>query len=697
MASKRHLLRFLLIATCICTAILVFSTVNLAQASSIEQLNQEGFALLEAGAAAQALSVWQEAEALSEANGDEAAIVGTQLNQSLAEQALGLYPRACSTVTKALTLPTQICQAGDDSDTITHALSNLSPTNVTLIGVRILGESLALVGNLTQAQAALSFAQNNLSSNLDEAARVALALGNVHRLLIKKNIQTYELLGNRDTQTRNQASAQISAEMTVSISQYRRANASSKVGVKANLNLIDLFVDIHTELPQLQFLNDLQQLDSQAQSAYENLQKNRFADLPTIDAVYGQLNLAENLMSILQHRGFDNEFWNALTVADIEPLILTAIAQSERIADKRALSFAFGMAADLKQIQFSPIAEIKESYGRALALAQSVQAFDSAYQWAYRLGQIEAGEDQKTAAEQYYANAIAALEVVREDLISVNTELRFDFKEKIEPVYRDYIKLLVNQGSDRLSQAVAVHDSLQLAQLENFLRCGRLIAPVSEATHAASVHVINLGDQIFVIVNNQKKALGYSVPAVESLQAARNLILNIQSASFLEVPEEDFLPYSQLLYRQLIKPAVDANFIAPLDHLSFILDAPFQSIPMGILHDGQQFLAAQYILSNAFRLQRPDANASPSQALFAGISLESPSFEKLRLSSLSETEFEAESISEYVKSKVLLNSDFTLDRLQQELAANDYQIVHISTHGQFSSVPEQTFLAAWDS
>lgn len=49
-----------------------------------------------------------------------------------------------------------------------------------------------------------------------------------------------------------------------------------------------------------------------------------------------------------------------------------------------------------------------------------------------------------------------------------------------------------------------------------------------------------------------------------------------------------------------------------------------------------------------------------------------------------------------MRSKLLLDSDFTAEQLEDEVAADDYQIVHISTHGQFSSVPERTFLVAWD-
>jgi CHAT domain-containing protein len=43
-------------------------------------------------------------------------------------------------------------------------------------------------------------------------------------------------------------------------------------------------------------------------------------------------------------------------------------------------------------------------------------------------------------------------------------------------------------------------------------------------------------------------------------------------------------------------------------------------------------------------------------------------------------------------SKPLLNQKFTSDRLRQELATNNYPIVHIASHAQFGIEPQDTFL-----
>ena len=58
---------------------------------------------------------------------------------------------------------------------------------------------------------------------------------------------------------------------------------------------------------------------------------------------------------------------------------------------------------------------------------------------------------------------------------------------------------------------------------------------------------------------------------------------------------------------------------------------------------------------------------------------------------------ELEDIKEQVDSTVLLDSGFTQQALQKKLDDSSFPIVHIATHGQFSSLLEETFLLAWDS
>ena len=686
-------------------AVLIFGGESRPQTLSAEQLNQEGFVFLYNGAATEALSSWQQAEELYREQNNVEGITGTQLNQSLAEQSLGLYPRACRTITQAIAIPVQTCQPEYGKEPLLSSLSEIDPTNVNQIGIRLLGENLRLLGNLAEAESSLTFAQTQTASDPLEASRIALALGSVHHFSTKEAIQSYKRVSLREVQSRSELISKINLQLEQAISNYRRAATSddAEITAKANLNLIDLLVEvsINAFLPKSTIDAEIaSQLREGASVAYSDLARMDFEKLPAVDRLYGRLNLASNLLAVIRSEDTQSVFGDDVDFSTIESLISEATALAERIDDKRALSFAYGTAAEFTALLSDSQTAVESQYSEALALAQSVQAFDVSYDWAYRLAQLNELAGRSDRAAEYYVSSLAALDQVREDLVAVNSELRFDFAQKIEPVYRDYLRFLVDEPDPNFAQAVEVHESLQLAQLENFLRCGRLVSPDSDRGNDATMHIITLDDSIEVIVSRLNETYGYSVSAEEVLPSAENLALNLQSPTFLEIPEDDFLPYSKVLYDKLIRPAIEASFVSDEEPISFVLDAPFQTIPMGILHDGRQYLAATHLLSNSLKLGQSVMPSASSKALFAGLSVQAPSFSEplvpTGIRPLPETEFEAASLERYLRSKVLLDEDFTVNQLEEEVAAGDYQIVHISTHGQYSSIPERTFLVAWD-
>lgn len=53
-------------------------------------------------------------------------------------------------------------------------------------------------------------------------------------------------------------------------------------------------------------------------------------------------------------------------------------------------------------------------------------------------------------------------------------------------------------------------------------------------------------------------------------------------------------------------------------------------------------------------------------------------------------------VANLVPSEVLLNQNFTRDGLQQKIATLPYPVVHLATHGQFSSRAEDTYLLTWN-
>lgn len=128
--------------------------------------------------------------------------------------------------------------------------------------------------------------------------------------------------------------------------------------------------------------------------------------------------------------------------------------------------------------------------------------------------------------------------------------------------------------------------------------------------------------------------------------------------------------------------------------LVFVLDQDLRNIPMAALYDGQQYLIERYAvaLSPGLELTAAQnlAQARP-QALSAGLET-FPGFEELpavgaELNQITQAGF---------PNATLLNQAFTSSALAQTLQRRVFQIVHLATHGQFSSRAEDTFLLAAD-
>lgn len=130
--------------------------------------------------------------------------------------------------------------------------------------------------------------------------------------------------------------------------------------------------------------------------------------------------------------------------------------------------------------------------------------------------------------------------------------------------------------------------------------------------------------------------------------------------------------------------------------LVFVLDQALQNIPMAALYDGQHFLIEDYgvALTPGLKLLSPQPIPRDNlKILAAGLSEARQGFSPLSYV-LSEIEAVKAAISQ---GEVLLNQTFTREALVEELQTSTFPIVHIATHGQFSSTAENTFLLSWDN
>jgi CHAT domain-containing protein len=671
-------------------------------------LTQIGEKYLNEGQASEALESWKSATKIYRQLGYEEGITGSLINQNLALQALGLNRFACNTLLQALKLDTdtKICAILPQQSTesiaklLIAAIDKQKHLPINLFAWHNLGDVLRLIGKLDESKVVLattlSIAQQTPFVNTNE---ILLSLANTEEAIYKQARNKYYEVEEPDF--KNEIVNLIQQQALKSLEIYQQVNLmSGKFSVtqlKSQLHHLSLLINFEKWLTvDLNSANPkLVEIRNQIQPSVNRVLKNSstFSQLSATQRVYAKLNFANSLSQI------PNQELRSLAIEYGQSALETA----KSTTNQRIKSYSLGTLGKLQL-------EKSEAYFvKALSLAQSIQAQDIAYQWQQQLGNLYNKQGRAKEALRMYKSAIDNLAQIRDSILpSNNIDIQFFFQQEIEPVYRDYMKLLFKDSSPNLKEVIQINERLQTAQLENFLKCGKLdLIALNEIPDLNSaygiIHIIDLDDTIEVILQSSDRSLHhYSVEANLIKDHVSDLLWSLQDHKLATIDVQQILLPSQALYEKLITPI--ASYLPASGTLIFILDKSFQSIPMGILYDGKNYLLEQYSIAATFgsRIRYPKPLSKKRfTALIAALSKPSPSLLDRNapkgVRSLAKAKEEVKDVQNQTQSSlILLDEKFTSLRLEQEINKNNFPIVHISTHGQFSSDPLKTVLLAYD-
>ena len=628
-------------------------------------LNTQGGIQLAMGRAEAAFDTWSRAAETYAQRGDTVGLIGSQINQAQALQTAGLYRRAQTLLRQ---VDAQL-QAQPDSTLKALALKSL-------------GTVLQVTGSLQKSQEALERSLA-IAQQLDPPLATSETLYNL--------ANTLRALEDTDS----------------ALDLYQQAAATAPTAI-ARLN---------AQLNQLGLLIETEQWP-EALALARQIQPQVARLTPSRRAIYAQVNFAASLMQVVSQPPMESAAAapaSLFTPETIEQILSRAVQQARVLKDPRAESYALGQLGSLyEQTQQWPTAQ--DLTQQALILAQTSNASDIAYGWQWQLGRIlkhqadlaEAsgslggGEGESPLREQAiaaYTEAFETLQSIRKDLLATNPEIQFSFREGVEPIYRELVELLLRSDTRpaNLQKAREVIEDLQLAKLENFFRsaCLEPLKQIDQIDQkAAVVYPILLSDRLEVIISLPGQSLRHYATPVEPHQVEtlvedmrRNLILPYTS-------DQDINPLSHQIYTWLIQPAEAALTESGIETLVFVLDDALRNIPMTALYDGQQYLVEKYNVALTLGLQlfepRPLAQIK-LRALTAGLSQSRHDFPPLEF-----VEFELTQIKSEIPGEVLLNQEFTSDHLASLIETSSFPMVHIATHGQFSSQSDKTFILAWD-
>jgi CHAT domain-containing protein len=241
-----------------------------------------------------------------------------------------------------------------------------------------------------------------------------------------------------------------------------------------------------------------------------------------------------------------------------------------------------------------------------------------------------------------------------------------------------------------------------LAELNNFFREACIEARIQPIDRldpkAAVVYGIVLPERLAVILSLPGKPLRYyATPLTSDAQGYGEVDRTVDDlyatlSPFVLSPKP--LQPKQKLYDWLLRPAAEELKNSGIETLVFVLDGVLRGVPVAALHDGHHYLAQDYGLALTPGLQllssRP-RSTEKQRTLIGGLAESRPGFV-----ALPGVEQEVKEISDAVSSQVLLNGQFTRDRLQAAIAANQFSGIHLATHAQFSSKAENTFLLTYN-
>ncbi|MEO1430702.1 MAG: CHAT domain-containing protein [Cyanobacteria bacterium J06633_8] len=595
---------------------------------------------------------WEEAAKIYSRLDLQPALIQSRINQAQAMQALGLFIKAHKTLVS-----------------VKESLDKQPLSVLKSVGLRSVGDVLRIIGNLDESKEVL-LESLDIASSLkanQEKSEALVSLGNTVRIQEDINYQTLAI-------NFYQQAANI-------------APLNSSLRLQAQLNILNLLVAMEN-------VNAASYLIPQIINQIKNLPANR-------ESVFISINFAKTLEKIKQKTKIKTVSW-----LDIAQILSTAVEQAQTIQDKRALAYALGNLGQLYE-QTEQLNQARKLTQKALNTSNSIRANDISYQFQWQMGRLYRRQGDIKKAIRYYDAAWKILKSLRSDLVAVDSKVQFSFRDSIEPVYRQYADLLLKTARNKqpskqkLITAREVIESLQLAQIDNFFNSACFNTKVvlddivdQHNLKTAVVYPIILPDRLEVILK-----LPYS-----SLVSYSNYISQKEVEETIEKLRDDIEEHKiggdnqaqfQKLYSWLLQPAEKYLENSNIESLVFVLDGSLRNIPPGVLYDGRKYLVEKYNVAVSPGLQQYELKPLQKtrfNLLTAGLSEERDNFPKLDY-----VEKELQQIKLHVSdAKILLNEKFTSNAVEKQVNKKSYPIVHLATHGQFSSNSDETFLLAYD-
>lgn len=431
-----------------------------------------------------------------------------------------------------------------------------------------------------------------------------------------------------------------------------------------------------------------------------------------LDGVKGSDPSHEKATSLI-HIGLGYQQLRAAMPTIQEPLLLRAAGSfvesaniAKQIGDTRTLSYADGYLGRLYETDHR-YDEALHLTRRAVFSAQAANAPESLYRWQWQLGRLLADTGKLDEAIATYDDAAATLRPIRMEVASALSTVSLSGNESVRPLFFEQADLLFQRATltedrkaadDYLRRARDAIETYKAAELRDYFRdqCvdalqARLTKLDTVSPTTAVIYPIVFPDRTELLVTLPTGLKRIPVPITST-------VLTQEVRAFRRTVEKrttrEYLPHAQQLYDWLVRP-LDADLQRlKITTLVFVPDSVLRTIPMAALHDGTDFLIQKYAVALTPGLTLTDPrplNREKVKFLATGLTQSVQGFPALPY-----VEEEISAIRSLYSGDQLLNQDFLALKLEQELRASRYGILHVATHGKFSTDVNNSFLLTFD-
>lgn len=590
----------------------------------------------------------------------------------------------------------------------------------------ILGEAYRLIGNYNQAIKYLHATQQ-VSPEYDFL--VLNSLGNAYR----SRAQLHELQANSAKQA-----GIISKEnefTNKSAADYNQAREYFQNNIKLAYNQKQPLAEMRGLLNLIQLGSQTNETKVIGDETFNNAHKDALKvleDLPdSATKVYGAIDLAY----LQRHSQGTSPFTYCPTQQvssenEALNLLKSSVLTSNKLQDNRLQSYANGALGHFWECRKDSKQALKYTQAAIIAADKNLSAKDSLYLWEWQAGRILDQENRKEEAIASYQRAFETLEDIRQDILTAERDVQFDFRDVVRPLYRTLARSRLDllevgaiadkQRAKELSQVVETIDALKVAELQNYFGNDCILSglnpkQVGELLEDNSVAFKNTGFLSSIILDG-KTGILLQLPnqttkfkwIEDSNQEGTSKIvssdrLQKKIAEFRSglIKGEEEVNYDTTtaaeLYDWIIRPFAEDIKPETVKTLVFIQDGFLRSVPMAALYDRQEkkYLVETYAIATtpSLRLTTPKVrDRSTQKALILGLTqqatIDGKSFGKL----FSVPEEVSTVKSLFPNHTDLIDDYFVPESFKQKLEKTTYPIVHIASHAQFGIIPEDTFI-----